>query len=634
MGTATAVPAPVSSTKSGMGSIPYAGGVTFRVWAKFASSVSVAGDFNSWSTTANPLAPDGTSGYWSVDVPGASVGDNYKFYIPGPGLRVDPYAYSVFKDVAAGATNLQLLWKAKVSSQTVTYDTSTGFTMPNWNEIVIYELHIGTFTTPAAGGQGTLITALNKLNSIGSQATGVCFNAIEIMPLGQFLTVTSSGYNPGYIFAVEDTYGGPDAFRDFVNAVHGLQIAVILDVVYNHLGDTDLAQFDGWSIPGIQCQWCGYSPVNGGDYFYQDASLGHTDYSHSRFDFGRTEVKDYLCDNVTRWLQMRFLDGLRFDSTINIRGIQYKGTLERDDANGIALLKEINQQVQAAQPWKLTIAEDLQNWSQITAPLTNGGYGFSAQWSDSLCFALRNAVIPSDDAARPMQPIVDALNALSGANAFKYVVYTENHDRDDPGSYLGGRLPDLIHPGQSNSWESKKRSTLAAAVILTAPAIPMIFEGQEFLAWQPFYNGEAQPAQIDWTMATTFAGITNLYRDMIHLRRNWFNNTRGLQGANLHILPIFADNMLVYHRWNQGGPGDDVIVVCNFANVGYASYAIGLPRSGMWRVRFNSDANTYDSSFSNWSSFDTTASGPALNGMPFSGNIGIGPYTCIILSQD
>lgn len=634
MGTPPVSTPPVSSSRTGMGSIPYGGGVTFRVWAKFAPSVSVAGDFNNWSTTANPLAPDGNSGYWSVDVPGAKVGDKYKFYIPNVGLKVDPYASSVFKDVAAGATNGQLLWKATVSSQDVTFDTSTGFTMPQWNEIVIYELHIGTFTSQPDGSQGTLRTALNKLKSIGDQVNGVGFNAIEIMPLGQYLTITSSGYNPGYIFAVEDAYGGPDGGRNFVNDVHSLKVAVLLDVVYNHLGDTDLWQFDGWSMPAVVCDWCGWGPVDGGDYFYEDAALGHTDYSHARFDFGRPEVQQYLCDNVSRWLEMRFLDGLRFDSVINIRGVQHNGTLERTDTNGVALLQRINQQVQTTQPWKLTIAEDLQGWNQITAPVTSGGMGFSAQWDDSLCYALRNAAIPPTDSARPMQPIVNALNSLSGPNAFKYVVYTENHDKDDPANWDGGRLPDLIHPGQSDSWESKKRSTLAAAVVMTAPAIPMIFQGQEFLAWQPFPNSGPQPAQIDWTMATTFAGITAMYRDMIHLRRNWFNNTRGLQGANLHVLPVFADNVLVYHRWDQGGAGDDVVVVCNFSNVGYASYTIGLPQSSIWSVRFNSDAATYDASFSNWNSFDTSADGPALNGMPFSGNIGIGPYSCIILSQD
>ena len=86
---------------------------------------------------------------------------------------------------------------------------------------------------------------------------------------------------------------------------------------------------------------------------------------------------------------MRFVDGLRFDSVINIRGIQHNGAYECDDANGAALLRRINQQVQASQPWKLTIAEDLQGWNQITAPVANGGMGFSAQWNESLCYALR-----------------------------------------------------------------------------------------------------------------------------------------------------------------------------------------------------------------------------------------------------
>ena len=107
-----------------------------------------------------------------------------------------------------------------------------------------------------------------------------------------------------------------------------------------------------------------------------------------------------------------------------------------------------------------------------------------------------------------------------------------------------------------------------------------------------------------------------------------------MQGPNLHVLPVFPDNVLVYHRWDQGGAGDDVVVVCNFANQGYASYATGFPQPGVWRVRFNSDAGIYDEFFSNWNSFDTVADGPALNQMPYSGNVGIAPYSCVILSQD
>jgi 1,4-alpha-glucan branching enzyme len=168
---------------------------------------------------------------------------------------------------------------------------------------------------------------------------------------------------------------------------------------------------------------------------------------------------------------------------------------------------------------------------------------------------------------------------------------------------------------------------------MTTPGIPMIFEGQEFLEWSPFPN-YGTPPPIDWGLRNQFSGIRNLYRDLIRLRRNWFNTTRGLQGANTHVLPVFPDNMLVCHRYDQGGGGDDVVVVCNFANQGYSNYAIGLPRRGMWRVRFNSDSNAYDAYFGSWSSFDTVADGPPLNGMNCSGNIGIGPYTCVILSQD
>jgi 1,4-alpha-glucan branching enzyme len=170
-------------------------------------------------------------------------------------------------------------------------------------------------------------------------------------------------------------------------------------------------------------------------------------------------------------------------------------------------------------------------------------------------------------------------------------------------------------------------------VVMTTPGFPMIFEGQEFLEWSPFPN-YGTPPPIDWGLRNQFSGIRNLYRDLIRLRRNWFNTTRGLQGANTHVLPVFPDNMLVYHRYDQGGGGDDVVVVCNFANQGYSNYAIGLPRGGMWRVRFNSDSNAYDAYFGSWSSFDTVADGPPLNGMNCSGNIGIGPYTCVILSQD
>lgn len=622
-----AAPAPVApadAAHTGMGAIPYSGGVTFRVWEMFGDSVSVIGDFNGWTPGATPLARDGSSDYWSVDVPGATVGQAYKFYIPYAAdpnrnpYRVDPYACSIQQ--SAGDMN------ALVASQDTLYIRGSYMT-PDWNRAVIYELHIPTFSAQPDGSAGTFASALGKLPDLADMG----INAIEIMPLGEFEGITSTGYNPGYIFAVEDTWGGPDGFRDFVNQAHALGIAVIVDVVYSHLAGTDLWQFDGWSASSA-CPYDGQA-TDGGIYFFDDYRA-HTDFSHARFDLGRPEVCQYVFDNAMRWLNQRFADGLRFDSVVNIRAVQVNGSIVTGVPEGKAMLQRINQAVQDSQGWKIAIAEDLQGDGEITAPLDGGGFGFNAQWNNNFCGSLRNATIEPLDAQRNIAGLASAIAAISNGNGFKSVIYSENHDQDDPGHWQGGRLPNLIGNGQPDSWFAKKQSTLAAAVVFTAPGLPMIFEGQEFLEHRPFPNYGANLQPIDWGLRSQFSGIRNLYRDLIRLRRNWFNNSSGLHGANTHVLPVFADNMLVYHRWDQGGAGDDVVVVCNFANQSYAGYRIGLPRGGLWRVRFNSDSSAYDAYFGNWNCFDTLADGPPLNGMPYSGSIGIAAYTCVILSQD
>jgi 1,4-alpha-glucan branching enzyme len=217
---------------------------------------------------------------------------------------------------------------------------------------------------------------------------------------------------------------------------------------------------------------------------------------------------------------------------------------------------------------------------------------------------------------------------LGGAGTAR-VIFTESHDADGNGRT---RVPTEIDPAQPDSWWSKKRSTLAAALVFTAPGIPMLFQGQEFLDQSPFVM-EVPPLQ--WEDADTYAGILQLYQDLIRLRRDWNDTTRGLRGEGLNVFHINnVDKVIAYHRWSEGGPGDDVVIVLNFGNRGYDSYMIGLPRAGRWQVRFNSDWNGYDSGFANWPAYDTAADQFARDGQPTAGNIGIGPYTAIILSQD
>src|SRR5262249_7676470 len=131
-----------------------------------------------------------------------------------------------------------------------------------------------------------------------------------------------------------------------------------------------------------------------------------------------------------------------------------------------------------------------------------------------------------------------------------------------------------------------------------------------------------------------FEGIVQMYRDLIALRRNLAGHTSGLTGQNLNVFHLDDNNKtLAYHRWENGCPGDDVVVVANFSNVPLPTLNLGVPRGGQWHVRFNSGAEVYDPSFKNGDSFDTVASPGGKDGLNFNANVGVGPYSVVILSQ-
>jgi 1,4-alpha-glucan branching enzyme len=181
---------------------------------------------------------------------------------------------------------------------------------------------------------------------------------------------------------------------------------------------------------------------------------------------------------------------------------------------------------------------------------------------------------------------------------------------------------------------AKKRSTLAAAIMLTSPGIPMIFQGQEMPDTRAFsFN---TPTNVDFSRAEdpNFKGIVQMYRDLIALRRNLAGKSRGLTGQSVNV--FHSDNLnktVAYHRWENGGAGDDVIVVANFSNVALQNLNIGFPREGLWHVLFNSGANVYDPGFVNGDSFDTLATPGNRDGLAFNGNVSIGPYSVVIFSQ-
>lgn len=590
---------------NGMGAIVHDSGVYFRVWAPDVQIVYVMGEFNEWSKTKNKLKHEG-NGFWGGNIDGAQAGQQYKFLLKtvyGDLEKNDPYAREVTNSNGNSIIcDPHFEW------------SDQDFKTPSWNAMVIYEMHVGTFNVKQQNKPGDFYGVKEKLPYL--KALGI--NAIEIMPPTEFPGGYSWGYNPSHPFALETDYGGVKAFKEFVNAAHAHGIAVILDIVYNHYGpsDLDLWRFNGWSENN-----------GGGIYFYQDYRA-ETPWGNTRPDYGRPEVRQYIRDNAMMWLEEFHADGLRSDAIAFIRNVKGEDDPKLDLPDGWSLMKWINEEVKARFPWKITIAEDLRNNEWITKPEGEGGQGFGTQWDNEFVHTARAVLSVIEDKDRDMSHICNAIKKCYNGNAFNRVIYTESHDEVANGL---ARFPEQIAPSESNNWFAKKKSILGAVLTMTAPGIPMIFQGQEMLEGGWFEDTKA----MDWSRFSDFKGIVKLYRDLIMLRRNSKDVTRGLSGQHNQIIHVNNEEKIVaFHRWEEGGPRDSVIIVLNFANKTHHDYNIGMPEAGLWKVRFNSDWKGYDKEFGDQFAYDTETYESHKDNQSYNANVNLGPYDALILSRD
>lgn len=595
----------VYSRRPGMGAIPFADGVTYRVWAPHAQAVSVAGSFNHWNPDTTHLFSEG-NGLWSADIGASKAGDEYKFVLQNGDKtlwRIDPYARNVKSSVG----------------NAIVYEngfdwTDQNYRTPAWHEMVIYEMHIGTFNDQPGGPPGNIDQVIAQLSYL--QSLGI--NMIQLMPAMEFAGGYSWGYNPAHIFALETDYvDGPDAMKRFINAAHNHGIGVIFDVVYNHFGpsDLDLWQFDGWSQHNL-----------GGIYFYNDWRA-ETPWGATRPDYGREEVRRYIRDNALMWLEEYHADGLRWDATAYIRNAYGNNSEPGVINDGWDLMRQINDEIDKRQPWKISIAEDMRNNAWVTKESNSGGAGFDSQWNALFVHTVREAVISPFDHDRNMYYIAYAIAQRYFGDALKRIIYTESHDEVANGK---ARLTEEVWPGKASSWHSKKRSMLAAALVFTSPGIPMIFQGQEFL--ESGWFDDTQP--LDHAKQTVFSGILRYYRDLIAMRRNLKAYSRGLSGQQINVSHINnTDKIIAFHRWHHGGSGDDVVIICNFSSQNVSNYRLGIPKKGRWRLRLNSDSRFYDNEFNEFPAYDIQAQSGNYDGLNAYADISIGSYSCLIYSQ-
>ncbi|WP_282050650.1 alpha-amylase family glycosyl hydrolase [Maribacter aquivivus] len=592
-------------TKSaGMGAVINDGAVTFRVWAPNAAKVFVGGSFNNWSENEILLEAE-NNGYWSVSTEEASEGDEYKFFIEYNGKllsRNDPYAYELTNSNGNSIIRtLDFNWEDE------------DFKMPSWNELVIYELHVGTFNRSSPDAVGTfddVIVKLDYLKNLG-------INCIELLPVAEFAGGISWGYNPAHPFAIEQDYGGPDAFAKLVNEAHKRGIAVIMDVVYNHFGpsDVDLWQFDGWS-----------ENDKGGIYFYND-HRSDTPWGDTRPDYGREEVRQYLRDNALMWIEKYHCDGLRMDATSYIRyeggGLGYDTEIEE----GNVLMRDINSEIREKYPHVLTIAEDLKGDSRVTDAVEYDGLAYGSQWDMNFVHPVREVIEDTHDNSRDLQKIVDALEFTYSNDAFSRIVYTESHDEVANGK---ARVPEEIQPGDAESAFAKKRALLGIVLTLTAPGIPMLFQGQEFIEDEYFQDTEG----LDWNKEEKHKGIENLVRDVIKLRTGETEGGRGLRSQHIEILHLNHETkILAYTRFDGNDPTEPVLVVLNFSNQEYEDYGIGLNENEPFELKINGVSTIYDKDFSEISVDSVEVIEESTDAKNWTGKINIPAYGVLIFTK-
>ncbi|MFM8683088.1 MAG: alpha-amylase family glycosyl hydrolase, partial [Chthoniobacterales bacterium] len=353
----------------------------------------------------------------------------------------------------------------------------------------IYQLHPGTFydPEPSDGRMASLRDAIGKLDHL--KELGV--NCVLLMPVAEFAGDHSWGYNPSDPYSIERAYGGPDALREFVKEAHRRGIAVHVDVVHNHYGpdDLDLKQFDGY----------GGGDNTLGIYFYEDEERGSTPWG-PRPDFSRPEVRAYIADQVRMLFDEYRVDGLRWDSVVNI--VRYNDGAS-DNADGEKLIDELSQMIRSEYPDKISIAEDAVGDERFDGSWEYGFHHAGEQGELGVASQLLRPPGETD--------VADIASRLQSDLGFTRVVYTENHEET-------GRLNEKVllitgaDESDPHSLTARRKNALAPVLTLTAPGDPLLIMGQETLETAEFHDSNP----IDWDRGEISARSNKLYRDLVH----------------------------------------------------------------------------------------------------------------------
>ncbi|MDP0501036.1 MAG: alpha amylase C-terminal domain-containing protein [Verrucomicrobiota bacterium JB022] len=621
------------------------GGVTFRVWAPTAKAVYVRGDFSEWRGRNHTRLVRQGGGYWAGYVPQAREGDGYEYAIVGRGSigpKRDPYSRELRlrrgkrKSVIRGS---DYPWQ------------DSDYRTPAWHELVIYQLHVGTFDAPAwPERQGTFLDVVRHLPRL--QALGV--NALLLLPIHGVPTQFSMGYNPVDYFAPELNYvvpddqlgpyldevnrqlasfgrppmewhmlcGGMRQLKTLINLAHLHRLAVLFDVVYNHAG----GDFGRESLHFFDRQYRGN----------HNRSLFFTDQGWAGglvFAMWKREVRQFLIDNAQFFLREYHVDGFRFDEVSVL--------LQQTGHNGWQFCRDLNDTLRHRHPAAFRLAEHWPVSGSIVRPTEEGGAGFSGTvhqgLRDSLRHVLRQASYPGSHAL-DLDGVARELRAGGLRHHWQAIQCLENHDivYFEPGNGdRGPRLPVLCDPNDPGGWYARSRCRAALGLLLTAPGIPQLFMGQEVLETRSWSDNLVLHGhhRVDWQGAAHDRHRRDYSTFLAHLLE--FRRSRpALTAEGLRVVAVHnQDRVLAYYRYVPG-EGKEVLVAINFNHRSHFEYRLGFPHSGQWHEVFNSDV--YDHYVNPWrqgNSGGVQADGPGCHGLAHSARVVLPALSMVAFSR-
>lgn len=556
-------------------------GVRFAVWAPTARRVSVVGAFNAWDGRRHAMRRRVENGVWELFLPRLAPGEVYQYeLLTADGTlsrKADPLARQA---LTAPQTASVVFDPTPFAWNDAGWLAERGQRQSSGRPMSIYEVHAGSWRRHPDGRAyqwGELAQALIPY------VLELGFTHIELLPVMAHPFGGSWGYQPLSLFAPQPEWGEPAAFAGFVDACHQAGIGVLLDWVPAHFpaDPHGLARFDGSAL-----------------YEHADPREGfHRDWKTLIYNFGRSEVAGFLIASALYWLRHYHLDGLRVDAVASMLYRDYSRTPGewlpnryggRENLEAVDFLRALNEAVREHSPGCLMIAEESTSWPGVTAPVADGGLGFSHKWNmgwmnDTLAYARLDPVYRRHAHER-------LTFGLMYAYAERFVLPLSHDEVVHGKGSLWRKLP-------GDDWQRYAGLRGLLGWMWAHPGGKLLFMGGE-LAQKAEWNHDAE---LDWAALAHAApqgawhrGLQAVVRD---LNRRYCEQPalhaedHRPEGFEWRLVDARAESLFAFCRYAADAP--PVLVVSNFTPVPRHGLRLGVPRAGRWRELFNSDAAEY-----------------------------------------